>query len=124
MNGKILVVDDEPDLLDLLDYNLKADDYEVFTAKDGWEAVLQARTKLPDLVLLDVMLPGLDGFTVCEELRRHPETGKIPVIMLTAFRGEIARYHSIASGATDFVRKPFVLANLLRRIRAAMTMGA
>lgn len=124
MNRKILVVDDEPDLLDLLDYNLKADDYEVFTAKNGWDAVHQARAKLPDLVLLDVMLPGLDGFTVCEELRRYPETGKIPVIMLTAFRGEIARYHSIASGAADFVRKPFVVADLLRRIRTAMEMMA
>ena len=82
--AKVLVVDDEPDALELVSFNLKAAGYDVVTADDGNEALRKARQQVPDLILLDVMLPEVDGLEVCKLLRRDPATAGIPIIMLTA----------------------------------------
>ena len=114
---KILVVDDESDMVDLLAHNLIQGGYQVVTAKTGLEALNKARQHLPDLILLDLMLEGLDGYSVCEILRAQPSTAEVPVIILTALAGQIARFNGFASGADDYVSKPFSPVDLLERIR-------
>ena len=88
---KILIVDDEPDAIELIEFNLKASGYEVVTAADGEEALQKARSVLPQLIILDLMLPEVDGMEVCKILRRDPRTAAIPIIMLTAKAAEIDR---------------------------------
>lgn len=107
MRQKILVVDDEPDIVELVSFNLRAEGYEVVTAASGPEALNQARATLPDLIVLDLMLPQLDGLSVCEILQRLPSTAPIPVIMLTAWNSEISRLIGLNVGATDYITKPF-----------------
>jgi DNA-binding response OmpR family regulator len=104
---KILVVDDEPDIVELLAFNLKAEGYEVITAANGLEALNQARATLPDLIVLDLMLPELDGLAVCEILHRLPSTAPIPVIMLTAWKSELSRVLGLETGAEEYITKPF-----------------
>jgi CheY-like chemotaxis protein len=116
MRPKILVVDDEPDVVELISFNLRTRGYETFTANNGLEALLKARRFRPDLVVLDVMMDGMDGLSVCEVLRTQPSTRSIPVIMVTAAAGEIARLNSLAAGAADFLTKPFSPQELVRRI--------
>src|SRR6266545_239718 len=99
MKQKILVVDDEPDALELISYNLKAAGYDVITADDGEEALKKARAGQPALILLDVMLPEVDGLEVCKTLRRDPATSPIPIIMLTAKAAEIDRVLGLELGA-------------------------
>jgi two-component system phosphate regulon response regulator PhoB len=120
MSNKVLVVDDEPDLVELLSCHLKFGGYEVLRAANGLEALHQARRHLPDVILLDLMLDGMDGYSVCEILRAQPSTARIPVILVTALGGEIARLNGLESGADDFVRKPFVREEILRRVEAAL----
>ena len=95
MSAKILVVDDEPDALELIEFNLKAAGYEVVTAADGAEGLKKARTAAPALILLDVMLPEMDGMEVCKILKRDAATAAIPVIMLTAKGAEIDRVRGL-----------------------------
>ncbi|MFM7100628.1 MAG: response regulator [Verrucomicrobiota bacterium] len=114
---KILVVDDEPDALELIGFNLRNAGYEVVTADDGQEALRRARESLPDLVLLDVMLPEIDGLEVCKSLRRDPATRRIPIIMLTARAAEIDRVLGLELGADDYVTKPFSPRELVLRIK-------
>jgi two-component system, OmpR family, alkaline phosphatase synthesis response regulator PhoP len=116
MRSKILVVDDEPDMVELISYHLESSGYDVLRAFNGLEAVQLARRHLPDLVVLDLMLAGMDGFTVCEVLRQIPEIAHTPIIMLTALGGQIARFNGLAVGATDFMRKPFSPRDLLHRV--------
>jgi DNA-binding response OmpR family regulator len=118
---KILVVDDEPDLLELLDTNLRAAGYEVLVASDGREALEKARKAQPQLILLDVMLPELDGLEVCKCLRRDPATDAIPIVMLTARAGEIDRVLGLELGADDYVTKPFSVRELLLRVRKILS---
>jgi two-component system alkaline phosphatase synthesis response regulator PhoP len=103
---KILVVEDEADLLELLRTYFKQDGFAIATATNGLDAVKKARSLMPDLILLDVMLPELDGFAVCEILRNDPATASIPVLMLTGLCGQLSRCAAIESGATEFVTKP------------------
>src|SRR5258706_7447752 len=103
MSAKILVVDDEQDMVDLLTYNLKERGYEVLAASNGLDALKQARLELPDLILLDLMLDGIDGYSVCEILRHQPSTAKVPVIMITAMAGPISRLHGIAGRTGQFL---------------------
>ena len=117
MQERILVVDDELDMLDLIAYSLRIAHFEVFTAANGQEALNQARAVVPDLIVLDVMLPDLDGFSVCELLQRLPSTAATPVLMLTAVVGEIPRCHALASGAKSYMTKPFRVEELLQTIR-------
>ena len=116
MRPKILVVDDEPDVVELISFNLSTRGYETVTASNGLEALIKARRFLPDLVVLDVMMDGMDGLSVCEILHTQPSTKSIPVIMVTAAAGEIARLNSVAAGAVDFLTKPFSPQELVRRI--------
>lgn len=116
----VLVVDDETDILELVAFNLERQQYKVLTAGDGISAVKVAREKIPDLIVLDVMLPGLDGFGVYRELRADPRTSGIPVLMLTA-KGEINdRIAGLELGADDYVTKPFSPRELLLRVKALL----
>ncbi|MGB1053022.1 MAG: response regulator [Limisphaerales bacterium] len=114
---RILVVDDEPDAIELIRFNLKASGYEVLTAEDGEEALAKARKFSPDMILLDVMLPEIDGLEVCRILRRDPATASLPIIMLTAKASEIDRVLGLEFGADDYVTKPFSPRELMLRVR-------
>jgi DNA-binding response OmpR family regulator len=122
MNGmsKILVVDDENDFVELVSFNLKHRGHEVLTALSGLEALKQARRFLPDTIVMDVMMPGIDGFSVCEILRNQPVTKAIPVIMYTALTGQIARMNGIQAGADDYLIKPFKMQELVARVEKAL----
>ena len=117
MKTKILVVDDEPDVVELVDFNLKAAGYDVVTATDGEEALKKARAVLPSLIILDLMLPEVDGLEVCKILRRDPQTSGIPIIMLTAKAAEIDRILGLELGADDYVTKPFSPRELVLRVK-------
>jgi phosphate regulon transcriptional regulator PhoB len=120
MKPKILVVDDEPDALELISYNLKAAGYDVATAADGEEALKKARNAQPALIILDVMLPEVDGLEVCKTLRREPATATVPIIMLTAKAAEIDRVLGLELGADDYVTKPFSPRELILRVKALL----
>jgi DNA-binding response OmpR family regulator len=120
MSGKILVVDDEPDALELIEFNLKAAGFEVVTAVDGRQAVKKAVSMLPALIVLDVMLPEIDGMEVCKTLRREPATARIPIIMLTAKAAEIDRVLGLELGADDYVTKPFSPRELVLRVKGLL----
>jgi two-component system, OmpR family, response regulator VicR len=121
MQGKILVVDDEQPIADILKFNLEKEGYEVVLAFDGIEAVNLAFSERPDLILLDLMLPGKDGMDVCREVRTRLET---PIIMLTAKDGEIDKVLGLELGADDYVTKPFSARELLARVKAQMRRQA
>ncbi len=114
---RILVVDDEQAVLDLLVYNLGKSHYEVLAAVDGRQALELARQSNPDLILLDLMLPEIDGLDVCRELRR---TSKVPIIMVTARGEEVDRVVGLELGADDYVSKPFSVRELMARIKAVL----
>ena len=114
MPAKILIVDDEPPIVNVLAYNLKRANYEVLIARDGEEALVQARRERPDLVILDLMLPRLDGLEVCRALRRE---GEVPIIMLTARDAEVDRVVGLELGADDYVVKPFSVRELMARVK-------
>src|SRR3981189_2303949 len=120
MTQKILVVDDEPDLVELVAFNLKAEGFEVITARNGVEALDQARGAHPDLIVLDLMLPELDGLAVCEILHRLPATALIPIIMLTAWKSEISRLIGLNTGAEDYLTKPFSPRDLVQRVNQTL----
>ena len=117
MVTRILIVDDEPPIIDVLEYNLKKANYEVIVARDGQEALEKARRQRPDLVILDLMLPKLDGLEVCRALRRE---GDLPIIMLTAKDEEIDRVVGLELGADDYVVKPFSVRELLARVKTVL----
>ena len=110
------MVEDDLDLIELLGFNLKKAGFSVGTANDGIEALKKARTLAPDLILLDWMLPELDGLAVCEILRRDPVTASIPIIFLTAVSSQLARFSGLGAGANEYITKPFSPKNLLERI--------
>lgn len=117
MAERILIVEDEPALQDTLAYNLKKEGYIVETVGDGRAALEAARRLTPDLILLDVMLPGLDGFEVCRILRREMN---MPVLMLTARTDEVDRVVGLEVGADDYISKPFSMRELLARVKAQL----
>jgi DNA-binding response OmpR family regulator len=120
MHHKILVVDDEPDIVELVSFNLRGEGYDVVTAANGLEALNQARANLPDLIILDLMLPELDGLSVCEILHKLPSTAPIPVIILTAWKGELPRMIGLDTGAEDYITKPFSPRDLVLRVSHAL----
>lgn len=117
---KVLVVEDERDLAELLAYNLEKEGYQVMLTGNGLEGLETARRELPDLILLDLMLPGMMGTEVCSSLRHSDKTRAIPVLMLTARGDEIDRVVGFEMGADDYIVKPFSMRELMLRIRAIM----
>jgi two-component system phosphate regulon response regulator PhoB len=115
---RILIVEDERGLTEVLEYNLKREGYETVAAHDGQEGLRKAQTLLPDLILLDVMLPGLSGFDVCRELRAGERTRDIPIIIISAKSEETDQIVGFSLGADDYVTKPFHVKVLLQRIKA------
>jgi DNA-binding response OmpR family regulator len=122
VNSTVLVVDDERDFAELMQFRLQEKGYRVVLADNGLTAIDQARRLLPDLILLDLMMPGLDGFSVCENLRRHPSTRSIPVIMLTATSGQIARLNGLDVGADDYLVKTASAREILLRVQRLLAL--
>jgi two-component system phosphate regulon response regulator PhoB len=117
LKERILVVDDEPDMLELIEVNLAAAGYEVFTSANGKDGLQTARQTPPELIVLDLMLPELDGLEVCKSLRRDAATAAIPILMLTARVAEIDRVLGLELGADDYVTKPFSTRELVLRVK-------
>lgn len=117
---RILIVEDDADILQLLAYNIQAAGFDVLTAADGHAALAAITQDLPHLVVLDLMLPGIDGLEVCKELKRNTRTKDIPVIMLTAKGEEIDRIVGLELGADDYIVKPFSPRELVLRVRAVL----
>ena len=119
----MLVVDDEPEAVELVEFNLKQAGFEVLAATEGAEALRKARSASPDLVVLDLMLPEVDGLEVCKMLRRDPATRALPIVMLTAKAAEIDRILGLELGADDYVTKPFSPRELVLRIKRILERG-
>jgi len=124
MRKKILVVEDDLDLVELLTCNLRKAGFSVGTATTGVDGLKQARSIRPDLILLDLMLPEMDGLAVCEILRRDQETAAVPIIILTAMSSQLARFTGLESGADDYMTKPFSPRILLERIERRLKLGS
>jgi len=117
---KILVVEDEPDIAKLVSYNLTQERFKVVTAEDGEQALKTIQREKPNLVVLDLMLPGLSGIEVCKLLREREETAQLPILMLTAKAGEADRVLGLELGADDYLSKPFSPRELVARVRAIL----
>ncbi len=115
---RILIIEDERGLSDVLSYNLQREGYDTVVANDGREGLRKAQTQPPDLVILDLMLPGLDGLEVCRQLRAGKPTARVPILMLTAKGEETDQVVGFSVGADDYVTKPFSVKVLLQRVRA------
>src|SRR4030095_2828172 len=117
---RVLVVDDEADLLELVHYNLTKTGYDVACVMSGEEALAHVRSSPPDLIVLDVLLPGLDGLEVCKTLRRNPTTAGIPIVVLPARSEDADVFAALELGADDYLTKPFSPRVLLARIKAVL----
>jgi len=124
MKKTVLAIDDEKDLIDLVRYNLEKEGYRVLGAFDGETGLAMALRERPDVVLVDLMLPGLDGLEVCRRLRADSRTASIPLIMLTAKSGETDRVVGLELGADDYITKPFSVRELAARVRALLRRAA
>jgi two-component system, OmpR family, alkaline phosphatase synthesis response regulator PhoP len=116
----VLIVDDEPNILLSLQFLMKKSGYEVRTSKDGEEALAEIARAAPDLVLLDVMMPRIDGFSVCKTIRDNPEWKEVRIIMLTARGRDVEREKGLALGADDYITKPFSTADAIARVEAVL----
>ena len=117
---KILIVDDEPDITELVSYNLKKAGYAVASASDGEEALARVREDRFDLIVLDLMLPGIHGMELCRILRNNEKTAQIPIIMLTAKGEETDKIRGLETGADDYMTKPFSPKELIARVKAIL----
>lgn len=117
---KILIIEDEPSLRDVISYNLVNEGFEVLTAGDGRDGLRRAQSALPDLIVLDLMLPGLDGLQICRQLRSDLKTQNIRILMLTAKSEEVDEIVGFNMGADDYVTKPFKIKPLISRIKALL----
>ena len=124
MRKKILVVEDDPDQLEVIRFTLKNAGFAVGTATNGIDALKKAKTVSPDLIMLDVMMPELDGFAVCETLRGNPATAFIPILMLTGLCSHISRLVAYESGATDYVIKPFDSEQLVSKVEKLLDQSS
>jgi DNA-binding response OmpR family regulator len=120
MDTKILIVDDDPLLLRLVGYILEKEGYEIVTAMDGQEALKKVETENPDLVLLDVMLPGINGIEVCRQLRSQPATAALPIVMLSARSKVSDRLAGLEAGANEYIAKPFDASEMAACIAALL----
>lgn len=119
-NEKVLIVDDEEHIVELIKFNLEANGYKTITASNGLEALELVKNEKPNLILLDIMLPGLNGNDVCKEIRKDIEISTIPIIMITAKGEELDRILGLELGADDYVTKPFSVRELMARIKAVL----
>jgi DNA-binding response OmpR family regulator len=124
MGTRILLIEDERDIVELVRYHLEREGFQVVPAADGGAGLRRAREEPPDLVVLDLMLPGLDGLEVCRQLRRDPATRSLPILMLTAKADEVDRVVGLEVGADDYVVKPFSPRELVARVRALLRRAA
>jgi DNA-binding response OmpR family regulator len=122
--AKILAVDDESDLTELIAYHLGRVGHEVATAANGWEAIEHVARNRPDLILLDLMLPDLDGFGFCEILRRNPATATIPIIIISAWASQDSHLLGLELGALDYITKPFSPHELVERVNRFINQRA
>lgn len=122
--NRILIIEDEKDLAELLSYNLEREGFRVTSAHDGLSGLEKARSELPDLILLDLMLPVMLGTEVCKALRKEAATARIPVLMLTAKGDEIDRVVGFEVGADDYIVKPFSMREIILRIKAVLRRNA
>jgi two-component system alkaline phosphatase synthesis response regulator PhoP len=120
MHEKILIVEDEKDIVKMLEYNLKKEGFRTISAQDGEDALEYAAREHPDLIILDLLLPGMDGLEVCKEFKKETKTASIPIIMLTAKVQESDRVVGLELGADDYVTKPFSPRELIARIKAVL----
>lgn len=123
-NQKILVIDDEPDIVDLVSYNLKKEGFIVSTAPDGEEGLRMIKSEDFELIILDLMLPGIQGMELCRILKKDVKTEKLPIIMLTAKVEEVDRIIGLESGADDYITKPFSPRELVARVKAVLRRTA
>jgi len=121
---KILIVDDEPDILELIEYNLKKEGYQVYTARNGQEAVSEAKKSLPDLIVLDIMMPKMDGIEACRIMRTMPEFKNTFMVFLTARSEEYSEIAGFNVGADDYIAKPIKPRALVSRINAILRRNA
>jgi DNA-binding response OmpR family regulator len=121
---RILVVDDEPDVVALIERTLKMYGFDVLKAYDGIGALDLVSTEKPDLILLDIMMPMMSGYEVCEQVKANPQTQQIPVVCLSSAHTPDARAHSLRSGAAELITKPFMPAELVAQIRRHLRMDA
>lgn len=117
---KVLIVDDEEHIVELLQFNLVNAGYKVITANNGLDALKKVKENKPDLLLLDLMLPGMDGLDVCKEIKRDKETSKTSIIMLNAKSEELDKILGLELGADDYITKPFSIRELLARVKAVL----
>ena len=120
MGGRVLIVEDEPDIRELLAFHLEREGYHVTRSRTGADALRQVRARLPDLILLDLMLPELGGLDVCRRLRQDPRTASVPIVMLTARGEEVDRILGLELGADDYIVKPFSPKEVVARVRAVL----
>ncbi|MGO9136583.1 MAG: response regulator [Syntrophales bacterium] len=120
MPNKILIVDDEKDIVDLIGYNLEKEGFATTKAYDGESALHLVKAAKPDLVILDLMLPGIRGLEVCKFIRKNPETEALPIIMLTAKGDQLDKILGFEMGADDYITKPFNVRELIARVRAVL----
>ncbi len=124
MTARIAIVEDEPDIAEVLQYNLEREGFETFTLPRGDTAMDSLRSDVPDLILLDIMLPGLDGLELCRLLKRDAATSRVPLIMLTAKGDEVDRIVGLELGADDYIAKPFSPREVVLRIKAVLRRGS
>ena len=117
---KILLVDDEPDILEIVGYNLSSGGYQVFTASNGLEAIEVAKKELPDLIILDVMMPKMDGIEACEQLRKLPELSNTIITFLTARNEDYSQVAGFDAGADDYIAKPIKPKVLLSKVKGLL----
>ncbi len=120
MNEKILVIEDDPSASRLVEYTLGQEGYQVIAAADGLEGLKKAREEHPDLIILDIMLPGLDGYEVCQRLRQEPKTIKLPILMLSAKAREIDKATGLKVGADDYLTKPADPAMIVAKVKTLL----
>jgi len=118
--AKLLIIEDEKDIVQALEYNLKKEGFEIHKAYDGLQGLKLATEIIPDLIILDLMLPGLDGLELCRKIKKDPKTENIPIIMLTAKGAETDKVVGLEVGADDYITKPFSMRELIARVKAIL----
>jgi len=119
-NTKILLVDDEPDILEIVGYNLQQEGYQIFTASNGKEAILKAKKEVPDLIIMDVMMPEMDGIEACEQIRRFPDLNHVIITFLTARNEDYSQVAGFDAGADDYIAKPIKPKLLVSKVKALL----